>query len=304
MLEYINSYLDYLESLGLNHSTVIRHRTAASRFSEWLNGYRPGESLEHLKTLQDDDLKQFINHLEKEGLAPQTIKRIAHVIDRMFAHYKIAHINCLKYETKDRPQRDLTETDFVSLDEFQSLLSSIKKPHNTENSAARDFLIDRNAAIIVLIRYCGLTPSEITSITMNDINLAQGTLITTDCHRRLQITKEHCEYINKYLNTFERPVRPRYRSADPLFVAYNNKSQSYQVDYVYSKPKQLSIRGLQEMLKNEVKSAGLRPITATHLRNTAILDMLAEENEDDVVKMFAMKNKFSLHRYKKYLSIQ
>lgn len=149
------------------------------------------------------------------------------------------------------------------------------------------------------MRYKGFRPKDFSSIITNTLNLAQSTL--TFNHVVYKIPDTHAEYIRDYLNSIEKSKRPRWHSSDPLFVAFNNRSHDYQYDYVNEEPKRLSVRGIQEMIKDEVRLAELRKLSAKHLRNSCILDHVMSGQDDlEIQRYFHLSHPFSLHRYKKY----
>lgn len=136
---------------------------------------------------------------------------------------------------------------------------------------------------------------------MDKINLAQKT-IEVSTNRIIELEDEHIQYIRIYRNSIEKTIRPRLRSKDPLFVSFLNRTCSFHFDYVAGMPKGLSIRGIQEMIKDEVKLAGLRKISSKHLRNSCIIDHLSKGNSNEtIISYFRLSDSFSVRRYKDYL---
>ncbi|WP_420798648.1 hypothetical protein [Lederbergia galactosidilytica] len=157
--------------------------------------------------------------------------------------------------------------------------------------------------MVYLIRYKGLRPKEISSINMSMINLAQSTIeFKQDGHRNIyKLSDEPLQHVLTYLKTIDPLKRPRYLSNDPLFISFNNRSNDYQYDYANEQPKRLSTRGIQEMMKDEVRLAGLRKLSAKHLRNSCILDhVLSDRNDKEIQRYFHLSHPHSLHRYKVY----
>ncbi len=150
-------------------------------------------------------------------------------------------------------------------------------------SSARDALIHRNMAIVQLIRYKGLRPKEISSINMHMVNFAQSIMeFKVDGQRNIYpLTGKNIQYICEYYQSIDPLKRPKRKSDDPLFVSFNNRSNDYQYDYENAQPKRLSARGIQEMIKDGVQLAGLRKISAKHLRNSCILDHLLSGQRDE-----------------------
>ncbi|MCR6108925.1 hypothetical protein HXA35_01005 [Bacillus sp. A301a_S52] len=59
------------------------------------------------------------------------------------------------------------------------------------------------------------------------------------------------------------------------------------------------------MIKDEVQLAGIRPVSAKHLRNSCILDhILQGRDEDDIQSYFHLTHPFSLYRYAFYADLK
>lgn len=195
----------------------------------------------------------------------------------------------------------LQTSDFISIKEMNTLLQSMQRPIQ---SSARDTLIHRNMAIVQLIRYKGLRPKEISSINMHMVNLAQSIMEfeVDDQQIIYQLSGKPIQYIREYYQSIDPQIRPKWKSDEPLFVSFNNRSKDYQYDYENNQPKRLSARSIQEMIKDEVQLAGLRKISAKHLRNSCILDhLLSGQRDEDIQRYFHLTHPFSLRRYKQYL---
>lgn len=74
------------------------------------------------------------------------------------------------------------------------------------DSTARDFLMDRNLAIVYLIRYKGLRPKEIASINRGMVNLAQSSLEFKQNHYKL--LGKPIDHIRAYVQTIEPLKQP------------------------------------------------------------------------------------------------
>ncbi|MED4129765.1 hypothetical protein P5F74_16640 [Shouchella miscanthi] len=173
-------------------------------------------------------------------------------------------------------------------------------------SDARNRLIPRNLAIVLFIRDHGLRPRDIASINMNMLNLSQG-IIQLKWEQEVityNLSEKHVQYIRQYLSDIEKLKRPRYRTKDSLFIAYNNRSEDFQYDYQNEQPKRLSVRGIQEMIKDEVQQAKLRKLSAKHIRNGFILNKLLQGmTNNELLLLLHLNHPLSLYRYKKYLEM-
>lgn len=302
--EYIQSYFDSLTESGRKASTIKQYVSDLDKFLTWLEDYKDSIELDVLKNLSDDDYKTYITYLQNAKHSAATIRRLFSVL-RGFLTFLNITISFKLNQAEIEGLRELTAKDFISEDDFKTLLKSMKTKDNADTplAAARDQLIDRNVAIVLLIRFYGLTPKEISLINMANINFPQNTLEIPAEHgqRTFTIIDEHKKWILNYFNSIPKDRRPRYYSADPLFVAYNNRYESYQYDHAEAKPKRLSVRAIQEMIKDEVRRAGLRKLSAVNLRNQCILDALRDgKTEETILFGFNLTTSLSLYRYRKY----
>ena len=303
--EYIQSYFDNLTESSRKASTIKQYVSDLDKFLTWLEDYKDSIELDALKSLSDDDYKSYITYLQNAKHSAATIRRLFSVL-RGFLTFLNITISFKLDQAEIEGLRELTAKDFISEDDFKTLLKSMKTKDNADSplAAARDQLIDRNVAIVLLIRYYGLTPKEISMIDMANINFPQNTLEIPAEHgqRTFKLIDEHKKWILDYFNSIPKDRRPRYYKADPLFVAYNNRYESYQYDHAEAKPKRLSVRAIQEMIKDEVRRAGLRKLSAVNLRNQCILDALSFGTPDkSIMDKFNLSGPVSLFRMKKYL---
>ena len=297
--EFLQPYLEELKDSGKAPATVRRYLYDVLHFMSWLKKIKDKDDVAALHVLKESDLNKYLSNY-----SGATARRIASVLNAFFKKMDISLRIDIKQANIDA-QRPLASKDFISNDEFKRLLSSMKQSNNSNLplAAARDHLIDRNVSIVYLMRYYGLTPSEISSINMDKVNFAQNTIVLPG--RDLMLLEDHKKKLIKYFTSIPKQFRPRYHEDDPLFVSFYNVESSYLYDYENSKPKRLSIRAIQEMVKDEVGRAGLRKISAINLRNQCILDALKDGKTDEtIITMFNMASSFSLHRYKNYIKQQ
>lgn len=300
--EFVQKYMMNQTEKGLKKATLRRNLSDIAHFLSWIKKSCSSDELEAIGQLTSQDFQEYIQSLEEKPLSSATIKRRLSVLKGFLRHLNINVPVVLKEGSEGRPVRPLTTNDFVTPNELQQLLRSMRSKGNNSKQEARDFLIDRNVAIVYLLRFYGLTPSLISSIVMNDINLARKTLTISSegAPKTIDLAEEHIRPIRDYLKSIDPLLRPRYRSTDPLFVAFNNKTNSFQFDYAVGMPKKLSVRAIQKFMKDEVDRAGLRKISSQHLRRTAILDAL-KSGQPEIVSYFGLSDEFSLWRYRQYL---
>lgn len=311
---YIQTYLEFLQNDGKTLSTIEQYRSNLRKFHSWITYYKKDGQIE-LNNISKSDFQDYFDFLHSKKYSDATIRKIATVLNNMLKYHKLPnHINLNKLASAE-PLRNLVEDDFISKEQFRRLRGSLEARegfnngiHSISNLSARDYLIERNLSIILLIRSHGLTPSQISAINMSDINFVQRELrIKTLPGIVLSLDKYEAKYIYEYYKSIPTNVRPLLHSDNPLFVAFNNTSMTFQFDYDNGKPKRLTERGIREMIKNEVIRAGLSNISSTHLRNSCILDHLSKGTPDDeIARLFGLSPSpsqlhYSLKRYKTYL---
>ncbi|PDY08407.1 integrase, partial [Bacillus pseudomycoides] len=121
--------------------------------------------------------------------------------------------------------------------------------------------------------------------------------------RTILLTEDDKKRLFSYYKTIPEPVRPRYHSNDPVFVAFDFTRKTYHWSYENDAPKALTEIAVQKMIRLEVERANLRKgISAQHLRNTFILRLIKHQiSEDQIVKQVGFKSKLSLKRYYHYI---
>lgn len=304
--DHIQSYFNRLVDSGRKTSTLKQYTSDLDKFLVWIEDKKGSIDLNEIKSLTELDYREYINHLLTCKHSDATIRRLLSVLKGFLAYQNI-YIDFELDRSEIGTQRDLGEKDFVNNEEFDKLLKSMKtRDHaTTPLGAARGILISRNVAILLLMRYYGFSPTDISLINMVDIQFPQNIVelpYDSGKRRKFALRAEHKKWILDYFTSIPKDRRPRYNSNDPLFVAYNNRHESYQYDYDLAMPKRLSVRAIQKMIKEEVLRVDLRKISAMNLRNQCILDSLTEGKPDEsIILTFDLKNSFSLHRYKRYL---
>jgi site-specific recombinase XerD len=302
--DYVCRYFESLIANGRENSTLARYESDINKFFDWLSRYKGDNHFDTLNSLTDNDYQRYFNCLEQTNLSAATIKRLVTVLNGLLRYLNIKPSNTFEHATKSRPLRFLTQSDFISEGDFEQLLKSMRTMINDSELAARDYLISRNVSIVYLMRYYGLTPTDIHKIDMNDINFAQDKLLvhSTKGKRELHLEQIHIQEILNYYNSIPKLFRSKNRTDQPLYVAFNNVTMGYQYDYVGQRPKRLSVRAIQEMVKDEVRRSGLRKLSAATLRNSAILEQLNKDcSAHEVITYFGLSNVYSLRRYEKYL---
>lgn len=303
--DYALDYMENLNQSGRSKLTLKQYESDLKKFFSWLDIYKENTKFETIKALRADDIRAYFHYLKDKQLSQATIRRLASVLSRLMIYHQCVSAHEIHKLAAAAPLRSLTPKDFISNEEFNKLSQLVlTKDIEVTKKSARNYLLTRNWTIIALLRAFGLTPIDVHSIKMKDLNLAQGELILSrePAPVILPLPQDMMTKLRDYYFSIPEAFRPRYYSNDPVFVAFNNISYSFQYDYDIQKPKALSVRAIQEMIKDEVRRAALRKISAVNLRNAAILEELANGASDEkVMKQFHLTSEAALRRYKQYL---
>ncbi|CAI9386812.1 tyrosine-type recombinase/integrase [Niallia sp. Sow4_A1] len=303
--DYALDYMENLNQSGRSKLTLKQYESDLKKFFSWLDIYKENTKFETIKALRADDIRAYFHYLKDKQLSQATIRRLASVLSRLMIYHQCVCAHEIHKLAEASPLRPLTTKDFITSEEYNKLLQHllIKDIESTKKSA-RNYLLSRNWTIVALLKNFGLTPIDIYRIKMKDLNLAQGelTLNREDAPLTLPLSHDIMTKLRDYYFSIPEAFRPKYYSNDPVFIAFNNISYSFQYDYDRQKPKALSVRAIQEMIKDEVRRAGLRKISAVNLRNAAILEALATGASDEkVMRQFHLTSEAALRRYKQYL---
>lgn len=205
------------------------------------------------------------------------------------------------------PDRALRTEDFISLEEEERLkqVSASLEGLTEKQQSTRPMILERNLSIIILLLDYGLSLHELVSLRMKHVHFENNTLSIpedTKINRTIQLKGEDKLHLYHYHKTIPEPVRPRYHSDDPLFVAFHFKLGTYQWSYNDDAPKFLTEISVQKMIRLEVKRANLRKgISAQHFRSTFILRMIQQQcTAEHIVKQVGFKTHVSLKRYYTY----
>ena len=146
---------------------------------------------------------------------------------------------------------------------FQSQINQLI----SENEKRKDFLKERDHAILLLLYSSGIRASELVNLQLNEIKIDQrymNVIGKGNKERLVPFSKKAQEAIINYLNN----------SRNEILMKYNEESEYW---FLNSKGKQLTTRGLEEILNSIVKKTGLNLGFKLHphvLRHTFATKML------------------------------
>lgn len=134
-------------------------------------------------------------------------------------------------------------------------------------------------------------------------------VFTTKCYAQTELTRPKGEnkkkLLLKYYTDIPLGFKPIMYSRQPFFITFDSRKGTYHFDYAKSSPKRLQPRTIQGLILSEAYRSSLdRPVTVSHLRNTAILNKLIKNYSNAEIKAhFGLKTDHALLPYKKYLTL-
>lgn len=306
------SFLNTLAKKGRRPATIKRYLYDLEDFFRFIHERK--DTPYEFTDISEADLHDYFRILENErAYQIRTIKRVKTVLKQFF-NYLIAENEILQSPiptliNKNNVDNNLTANHVLSKQEQKKLLATIQSLDglSAKQIKVRPLLIKRNLAIVSLILHYGLSLKEVSQLTMNDLSFAQNTLhVHSDSSltRTIRISQEDKVLCFEYLQTIAEPVRPRFYSDDPLFIAFDFQRKTYRWVYEIDAPKALTEISIQKMIRLEVKRAGLRKgISAQHLRHTYVINALQENvPHEEVLTNLGMKTAFGLKKYLDYVA--
>ncbi|MFJ1106751.1 tyrosine-type recombinase/integrase [Bacillus albus] len=303
----IQGFSSYLLNKGRKASTIKRYIYDVESCIQWL--HQSGRFSDEINwdSLYKKDFEAFFNYLiEERQYADKTVHRIYIVLNRLYEYLDlpspiegVVHIA--------QPDRALRTEDFISPQEEGRLkkVSASLEGLTEKQRTTRPMILERNLSIIILLLDYGLSLHELVALRMKHVHFENNTLSIpedTKINRTIQLKEEDKLHLYHYYKTIPEPVRPRYHSDDPLFVAFHFRLGTYLWSYDNDAPKFLTDMSVQKMIRLEIKRANLRKgISAQHFRNTFILKMIQQQyTAEHIVKQVGYKTDVSLKRYYAY----
>lgn len=303
----IQYFIDYLRKKGRKPSTIKRYIYDIEHFLNWLKITKRTLDENIWETLSSENFKSFFGHLKNErNYSDKSIYRIYIALNKLYESLDSpSPIEGLIQI--DQPNRSLRDQDFISTNEgkcLKEIISSLEGLTDKQ-SATRPMILERNISIVTLLLDYGLSLKELVSLRMAHVHFENNTLSIAEdsiLNRTIYLKEKDKLHLYNYYKTIPEPVRPKYHSNDPLFVAFDFTRGTYHWSYDDDAPKFLTEISIQKMIRLEVKRANLRKgIAAQHFRNTYILKQIQEKNSPEkIMQRAGFKSNLSLKRYYDY----
>ncbi|MGN4932160.1 tyrosine-type recombinase/integrase [Bacillus cereus group sp. MYBK14-1] len=303
----IEGFSSYLSNKGRKPSTIKRYIYDVESFIQWLHLSKRDDEYNIWVSLHKKDFESFFNYLKADRqYSDKTIHRIYIVLNRLYKYLdlpspieSIIHI--------DQPNRALRREDFISLQEEKHLKQVVASLEGLteKQQSTRPMILERNISIITLLLNYGLSLKELVSLRMIHVHFENNTLSIPEdskVNRTIHLKEEDKLHLYNYYQTIPEPVRPKYHSNDPLFVAFDITRGTYHWSYDDDAPKFLTEISVQKMIRLEVKRSNLRKgISAQQFRNTFVLRGIKQKQTPErIMQQIGFKSHLSLKRYYDY----
>lgn len=297
--EAINEYLLYMQGNGRKLSTMRRYRYDLVQLAIWIENSEDALNLpfyRDITTEQFNDYCKVAKHMQSRSAA--SLKRIMSVIINFLDYHSVF------LDSVDRGREILLELDnFAPDNEIEKLLCTMNTFEGLTNYqvSGRKFIMNRNLFLVHLMIYYGFSIHDLTTLTMQDINFGQGTLMPVSAggiKRAIPLNNIDRHLLVATYKDIPESVRPRQNTNDPFFVTFHHATSTFQWDYSTESPKKLTKIAIQRMFQKEIKRADVHHLSPTTLRNRHILDSLRDcVSAAEIKVLLGMKSIEAMHRY-------
>ncbi|RFT17042.1 MAG: Tyrosine recombinase XerC [Candidatus Saccharicenans subterraneus] len=247
--ELLKIYCDYLAvEKGLSANSLSSYALDIRKLFDFLD--RRKKSLLKLK---EPDLVEFIHLQAQSGLSPRSLARLVSSLKSFFRFLLLEnHIKKNPAEGLTSPSLWLTLPRVLSLEEVESLLEKpdLKKPQGI-----------RDRAVLELLYGCGLRVSELVSLELKDVRLAQGFLVCRGKGNKERIVPVG-RAAARWLKTYLKEVRPQWDRRGSSVIFLTRRGQPFTRQGIW---KILKAYGQEAGLRDKIHPHVLRHSFATHL---------------------------------------
>ncbi|MSP59596.1 MAG: site-specific tyrosine recombinase XerD [Myxococcales bacterium] len=208
--EACDLYLDHVKiERGLAQNTVVSYAFDLTKFRAFLVAAK----VEEVGAVEARHVLRFLVELAEAGVSVRTQARHLVTVRGLFRYLRAERRVTLDPTAEiDRPQLGSPLPVFLTLDEVERLLAA---PDATNPRGLRDL------AMIETLYATGLRVTELISIRLGDINLAEGFVVVLGKGRKQRVVpvgEAARDRINDYLAA-ARPTFDRGRNLPPLFLS-------------------------------------------------------------------------------------
>ncbi|WP_257131115.1 tyrosine-type recombinase/integrase [Bacillus pseudomycoides] len=259
----VQHFSSFLLNKGRKPSTIKRYVYDIEDFGHWLQKSKKLPTRNIWTTLGTKDYEAYFYDLKQQRqYSEKTMHHVYIVLNRLYQYLQLPN-PLEEIQLSIQPNRALRDEDFITKEEektLKSILSSLEGLTEKQRSV-RPVLMDRNISIVHLLIHNGLSLQELVGLQMKHVHFENNTISVpgiVGIERTIRLTEDDKKRLFNYYKIIPEPVRPRYHSNDPLFVAFDFTRKTYHWSYENDAPKALTEIAVQKMIRIEVKRANLR----------------------------------------------
>lgn len=265
MKEYIDEYINYVYiEKKLSKNTKEAYLNDLEEFCNYINN-------PSIKSINTDDIRDYINHLAEEKQKDKTIARKI-VSIKTFFEYLIKNniIDNNPSEKISSPKLKKSIPKVLNINEINKLLEY--KPTNNKEY--------RNKAMMELMYASGLRVSELVDLELNNIDFNNNYVRIFGKGKKERIVPINdiaCKYLNEYINVYRASLLRGYIT-DKVFISSYGKGITRQAFF-----KILKQIAKKQGIEKDFSPHTLRHSFATHLIEygadlRSLSEMLGHEN--------------------------
>ena len=265
MKEYIDEYINYVYiEKKLSKNTKEAYLNDLEEFCNYINN-------PSIKSINTDDIRDYINHLAEEKQKNKTIARKI-VSIKTFFEYLIKNniIDNNPSEKISSPKLKKSIPKVLNINEINKLLEY--KPTNNKEY--------RNKAMMELMYASGLRVSELVDLELNNIDFNNNYVRIFGKGKKERIVPINdiaCKYLNEYINVYRASLLRGYIT-DKVFISSYGKGITRQAFF-----KILKQIAKKQGIEKDFSPHTLRHSFATHLIEygadlRSLSEMLGHEN--------------------------
>ena len=249
--KHIKEFIKYLQNEKRYPETTI---TSYQKDLDNYYGFIVLKKINYL-TITKDEIRAYLKYLDQLKYSKTTISRILSTLRHFYQYLMINKIiNVNMFKQIRNPKKDKHLPNFLQSDELQKIFDSI----NLENP-----LGIRNRLIVELLYASGLRVSELTNLTLDNINVSAKEIKVLGKGSKERIVF-FGDYAKKYLELYLEGSRP--------YLETNKKTRKLLLN---NNGDPISTRGIQLVIDNIVRDASLKHNISPHvLRHTFATDLL------------------------------